>query len=450
MPHALIVDDDPGFTPAIGEFIKEYGFSVNVAPGLRAAYEELERGTPDLVLVDLILPDGSGLDLVQRLESTAAQVVVITGHPTVERAVDSLRAQVADFLIKPLDMQRLKVCLDAVTDSQTRSHSVLPKRAQGPDWAPFGYLVGRSAPMRELYAMVQKAAPTDANVLLQGESGTGKELVAQAIHDLSGRRDGPFLALNCGAMPQNLIGSELFGHERGSFTGATRQHKGCFERAAGGTLLLDEISEMPLELQVHLLRVLEAGTMRRLGGDRDIRIDVRVIAATNQDLESAVAEGKFREDLYFRLMVLPIVLPPLRDRRDDIPLLANHFLALLNDQQDARRRFTPEALEHLAGHSWPGNVRELRNTVQRAFILADETIAPKHLEWVDQLSPGNGSDELSLPVGTSIDDAERRLILATLDHFQGDKPRTAETLGISLKTLYNRLKQYSQQDDASR
>ncbi len=250
-------------------------------------------------------------------------------------------------------------------------------------------------------------------------------------------------------MPENLIGSELFGHERGSFTGATRQHKGCFERAGGGTLLLDEISEMPIELQVHLLRVLEAGTMRRIGGDRDIKVDLRVIAATNQDLESAVAQGKFREDLYFRLMVLPIVVPPLRDRRDDIPLLANHFLALLNDQQNARKRFTPEALEHLTSHSWPGNVRELRNTVQRAFILADEAIAPEHLEWFDQVSAVHGSDGLNLRVGTSIDDAERRLILATLDHFEGDKPRTAEALGISLKTLYNRLKQYEKQDHAS-
>jgi DNA-binding NtrC family response regulator len=356
MPHALIVDDDPGFTPALGEFVKNFGFSVRTVPGLRAARAQCERAIPDLVLIDLILPDGSGLDLVRDLSATKTKVIVITGHPTVERAVASLRSHVTDFLIKPLDMGRLRTCLGAVASSRPSETPHSPRSAEGPDWAPFGYLVGRSAPMRKLYRMVEKAAPTDVNVLLQGESGTGKELVAQAIHDLSPRRDEPFLVINCGAVPDNLIGSELFGHERGSFTGATRQHQGCFERAAGGTLLLDEISEMPLELQVHLLRALEAGTVRRLGGDREIKLNVRVIAATNRTLEAAVSEGRFREDLFFRLMVFPITLPPLRERRDDIPLLANHFLALLNDQKNAQKCFTTDALEHLAEHDWRGNV----------------------------------------------------------------------------------------------
>jgi len=447
MPDALIVDDDPGFTPAIKEFMEEHAFTVTCVRTLREAYAEMESGKPDLLLVDLILPDGSGLDLISGA-SDGTRVLVITGHPTVDRAVESLRAKVDDFLIKPLDLGRLEECLDSLAPPG-KARASAPRPAQGPDYAPFGYLVGRSEPMQALYRLIERAAPSDATVLLRGESGTGKELVAKALHDLSPRAKGPFLAVNCGALPSNLIGSELFGHERGSFTGATRQHRGYFERAVTGTLLLDEVSEMPLELQVQLLRVLEAGTLRRLGGERDVRVDVRVVAATNQDLETALAEGRFREDLYFRLAILPIELPPLRERGGDVVLLANHFLALLNQQQGAEKWFTAAALERLTSHVWPGNVRELRNAVQRAFILADDTIDAEHLPRWREDGREDDARRVNLAVGTSIDDAERRLILATLEHFQGDKPKTAESLGISLKTLYNRLKQYQRERNHS-
>ena len=306
----------------------------------------------------------------------------------------------------------------------------------------FGLLRGASRPMQHLYRMLARVAPTDATVFLQGESGTGKELIAQTIHDLSNRHDTVFVPVNCGALPVSLIESELFGHERGSFTGASRQHKGYFERASGGTLFLDEITEMPLDLQVNLLRVIETGTLVRLGGNAEIQVDVRVIAATNRAPAEAVSEGKLREDLYFRLSAFPIRIPPLRERGEDVALLAQHFLSSLNTADGIEKRLTPQAMSLLETHDWPGNVRELKNSMQRAYILADEVIDSEHFPQRTSAPADNGGHALDFSVGTTIDDAERRLILATLEHFNGDKRRAADTLGISLKTIYNRLKRY--------
>lgn len=308
----------------------------------------------------------------------------------------------------------------------------------------FGLLRGASRPMRQLYRMIARVAPTEATVFLQGESGTGKELIAQTVHDLSERHDEVFIPVNCGALPVSLIESELFGHERGSFTGANRQHKGYFERASGGTLFLDEVTEMPLELQVNLLRVLETGTLVRLGGHSEVRVDVRVVAATNRAPAEAVAEGRLREDLYFRLSAFPIRIPPLRERGDDVRLLAQHFLSLLNAADGIEKRLTSDALALLETHDWPGNVRELKNAMQRAYILADELIDVDHLPIRTSSPAVGGRHALDFTVGTTIEDAERRLILATLDHFNGDKRRAADTLGISLKTIYNRLKRYQE------
>jgi DNA-binding NtrC family response regulator len=287
-------------------------------------------------------------------------------------------------------------------------------------------------------------APTEATAFLIGESGTGKELAAETLHRLSKRRKGPYLPLNCGAVSPTLIESEIFGHEKGSFTGAQRQHRGYFERASGGTLFLDEITEMPIELQVKLLRVLETGRIMRVGGDREVEVNVRVIAATNRNPEDAVKDGKLREDLFYRLKVFPITLPPLRDREGDIETLAQYFLHNLNKREGTAKRFSVDTMERLRTHHWPGNVRELQNVVQRAFILGDQEITPDclpaELGGETQLAGPN----LHLKVGTSLEDAERRLILATLDQYEGDKKVTAEVLGISLKTLYNRLNQYAQ------
>jgi DNA-binding NtrC family response regulator len=304
-----------------------------------------------------------------------------------------------------------------------------------------GLLLGAAEPMLATYEMMNRVAPTDATVLLVGESGTGKDLAATTLHLLSRRAKAPFLPLNCGAISPTLIESELFGHERGSFTGAQHRHKGYFERAHGGTLFLDEISEMPIELQVKLLRVLETGTLARIGGDQQVAVDVRVIAATNRDPHRAVADGKLREDLLYRLQVFPIQMPPLRERDGDVELLASYFLGQLNERQATAKRFSDDAMERLCNHVWPGNVRELKNVIHRAFIMADEEITPRCLprEVGGESGPARS---LNFQVGASISDVEQRLIMATLDAYAGNKRKTAEVLGVSLKTLYNRLNMY--------
>jgi DNA-binding NtrC family response regulator len=305
--------------------------------------------------------------------------------------------------------------------------------------------------MKRVYEQVSRVAATAVTVLVQGESGTGKELVAQTVHQLSRRRNRPFLAINCGAISPHLMESEIFGHEKGSFTGANRQHQGFFERAHGGTLFLDEITEMPLDLQVKLLRVLETGTFNRVGSTETQRADVRVIAATNRVPDKAVAEGKLREDLLYRLNVFPIRLPPLRERKEDVALLADHFLAEICKAEGQDKLFTPAAYERMATYEWPGNVRELRNVVQRAFVMAaGNTIGD---EWLELDSARGSRHEagqyLSVRVGSPLADVERSLIFATLEHYGGHKERTAAALGVSLKTLYNRLKEYSSEGHAT-
>jgi DNA-binding NtrC family response regulator len=444
MPRALIIDDDEAFTSAVAGYIELEGFSVVTADSLGKARNFLKNSIPDLLLVDLMLPDGNGLDLIPELDANAStHIVIITGHASLDAAIESVRAgRVVDFLLKPIDIDRLKACIQAVmqTCRAAPSSDVVDPAIASDALAD---LVGESPAMRDLRRLLIKVAPTDATILLQGESGTGKDLIAQAIHRLSPRHDQRYFAINCGAVSPQLIGTELFGHEKGSFTGATRQHKGHFERTSGGTLFLDEITEMPLDLQVQLLRVLETGAITRIGGDAEIPVDVRLIAATNRDPQEAMREGKLREDLYFRLMVFPVWAPPLRERAGDVVHLAHYFLAELNRRHGVAKHFNPDVLAALEAYSWPGNVRELRNAVQRAFILADEEIGETYLLNIpNTATPSAGDDGLNLVVGTTIEDAERRLILATLAHYEGDKPRTAEALGISLKTLYNRFKQY--------
>lgn len=303
--------------------------------------------------------------------------------------------------------------------------------------------VGQSPVMAQLHEQVERVAVTDATVLLVGESGTGKEVIATAIHQASKRHDKAFVAVNCGAIPGHLIEAALFGHEKGSFTGASRQHIGYFEHASGGTLFLDEVTEMPIEMQVKLLRVLESGTFMRVGGDNEVRVDLRLIAATNRDLESAVKQGNLREDLMYRLAVFPVRIPPLRERGDDIELLARHFLQLLNEDAKTSKTFSRTSLDVMRSYSWPGNVRELKNVVQRAFILATDTLNIE--ECISELAARKPTEQdgyLNFFVGTPLADAQREIILATLRHYSGNKRLTAEALGISLKTLYNRLKEY--------
>jgi len=444
MPHALAVDDDPNFLSALAELIEGQGFTTNIACTLRDARAQVSHRTPDVALVDLYLPDGSGIDLLKDLELGAStEVVLMTGHADVESAVQALRLGASDYLTKPLDIGRLKSILANVASVQPTAQAAAPV-TETQEVGRLGLLLGASPPMQALYEMLNRVAPTDASVFLIGESGTGKDLAAQTLHLLSRRSKAPFLPLNCGAISPTLIESELFGHERGSFTGAQRRHKGYFERAHMGTLFLDEITEMPIELQVKLLRVLETGQVVRIGGDQAVDVDVRVIAATNRDPHKAVQDGKMREDLLYRLQVFPVHMPPLRERGDDIQLLADYFLGQLNERQGTSKVWSEDSLDRLRTHSWPGNVRELKNVVHRAFIMADNEITPRCLPR----EVGGESDSvrsLSFQVGASIEDVERRLIMATLDAYGGNKRKTADILGVSLKTLYNRLNTYREE-----
>lgn len=440
MPHLLIVDDDDAIRETLAEIGRDSGFSVALAASVKDALIQLERQAPDLVLTDVRLPGGSGMDIFKNVAASSAEVVVMTGHGTVDNAVQALRLGATDYLVKPICMERLEEILKRI---MTNSGGELPGT---PFEEPgrFGKLYGQSERMQALYRQIGRVAPTTVTTLLIGESGTGKELAAHAIHELSPRRQRPFIAVNCGAISPNLIESEMFGHERGSFTGADRQHKGYFERADGGTLFLDEVTEMPLDLQVKLLRVLETGQFMRVGTNREIACDIRVVAATNRNPEQAVQEGKLREDLYYRLSVFPIELPALRDRGSDIQFLAQRFLQTLNEESGKNKAFSPEAAAALEQYEWPGNVRELKNFVRRAFIMADGDVLDLEM-LVPQVSPTGESSggQVSVPVGETLAEADRRLILATLERCNGVKKQAAAVLGISPKTLYNRLEEYA-------
>jgi two-component system response regulator AtoC len=442
MPHALLVDDDLGFVLGLADAVRREGFTVATARSLAQAREELARQEPDALLIDLQLPDGSGLELIPPADGRLPPgVIFITGHASVDLAVEALRLGAADFLTKPVDFARVKMTLANLARTRELSREIGSLRGELRRLGRFGSLVGASTQMQGVYDLIAKVAPTEVAVFVVGETGTGKELVAGTVHAMSRRREQPFVAVNCGAIAPGLIESELFGHERGSFTGAERAHRGFFEKANGGTLFLDEITEMPAELQVKLLRVLETKAVERVGGGGAVKLDVRVIAASNRKPEQAVADGRLREDLLYRLNVFPIALPPLRERGDDVVLLALSFLESLNRESEAPpKTFAPEALERLRTHSWPGNVRELRNVVQRAYIMAGDAIDLGALPLAS-LAERSGSS-LVVRVGTPIEDAERALIMATLEHCAGDKRKAAELLKISLKTLYNRLNVY--------
>lgn len=447
MNHVLIVEDDADSARMMAALIGTMGpFTVATAGSLRDARRQMSLQRPDLVLLDLRLPDGSGMALFDNPELTAnAQVVLITGHASLDTSIQALRLGATDYLIKPVSAAQLEGILsrlmkpDALQAELSQMKEALEREGH------FGGIWGRSGEMRRIYEQLARVSGTAATVFITGESGTGKEVVAQTVHELSRRRHNPFLAVNCGAVSPNLIESEIFGHEKGSFTGAERQHQGFFERAHGGTLFLDEITEMPQELQVKLLRVLETGTFARVGSVESQQADVRVIAATNRSPLEAVASGRLREDLLYRLNVFPIELPPLRERPSDIPLLAQHFLNDIARREGEVKRFAPEAMEQLVAYRWPGNVRELRNVVQRVYVMtAGPTITDEWLPRNPPVSEEAAADpEISLKLGTSMAEAERKLILATMEHFDNHKERAAAALGVSLKTLYNRLKLYA-------
>ena len=456
MAHALIVDDDVDAAMSLKLLVANEHMTVAVAHTLRDAKRQIVLQQPDVVLLDLQLPDGSGMALFEDAQLVAdSEIVLITGHASVETSVQALRLGAADYLVKPINMLQLQGLLSRLMKPAALQAEFADLTSKLAKSGHFGHLWGRSAAMQRVYEQISRVAGTGITVFITGESGSGKELVAQTVHDLSRRRKQPFLAVNCGAISPNLIESEIFGHEKGSFTGADRQHLGFFERACGGTLFLDEVTEMPAELQVKLLRVLETGRFMRVGSTQSQEADVRVVAATNREPLQAVAEGKLREDLMYRLNVFPIDLPPLRDRLEDVPLLAEHFLHAIGKQEGGAKRFAAAAIERLRAHRWPGNVRELRNAVQRAYVMAAGDVIDA--QWLPGAAgngaagpaPANGEATVTLPIGASMAQVERTMILATMAHYQNHRERAAAALGISLKTLYNRLKEYAANDDGT-
>ncbi|HEX8853441.1 MAG TPA: sigma-54 dependent transcriptional regulator [Pyrinomonadaceae bacterium] len=447
--RVLIVDDEPFIAESLGEMLGGWGYETEIASDGLGALARAEEFRPSVVITDVLMPNLDGFGLLRELreQQPEAAVILLTGQGSVEMAMRAIQEEGAyHYFEKPLDFDKLRLVVErAVEHAETRRENDALRR-QLRDRGTFGELVGVSEPMRQVYAIIEQVASSSASVLITGESGTGKELVARTMHNLSPRRRAPFIAINCSAIPETLMESELFGHEKGAFTGAASRRQGCFELANSGTLLLDEIAEMPPLLQAKLLRVLEERAVRRLGGSQEIPIDVRVLAATNRDPHEAVRRGDFREDLLYRLNVITIELPPLRRRKEDLPLLAQHLVAQLAERHQRPARFlTPAALEALQSHHWPGNVRELRNVVERAVIICSgEAIERHHLAPypLDQRQKAREQDTITLPVGTPIEEVERQMILRTLQKTDNNKTRAAELLQISLKTLHNKLRAY--------
>jgi len=452
MNRVLIVDDDRATSAGMADVVEEWGYEAEVADTMKAGWNSVSRLVPDVAIVDLKLPDGSGLDLLHRIKETYpdVSVVILTGHATVDSAVKALKVGAEDYVTKPVDLPRLQVILKTVEDKQEMKKEILELRRQLQKMGALGHLVGKSPAMQRLFEEIEMVANTDANVFIVGESGSGKEVVANTIHSLSRRRNKPFIAFNCGAISPTLIESEIFGHEKGAFTNAIKRREGYFELAKGGTVFLDEITEMPIELQVKLLRVLEESKFRRVGGNEEINIDARIIAASNRDPAKAIADGKLREDLYYRLNVFPIDVPPLRERLEDIPLFSYFFLEKLNETEEKKvEKIDPEFVEALQQYEWPGNVRELRNVINRSFIMARTSSLT--VECLPDKFLGSrrrrNRTSINVPLGSPMEEIEKIVIEETLVMTDGDRRKTADILGISYKTLYNKTKKYKQGGD---
>ena len=453
----LIADDEEAQRNGLASMLRGWGFAADTAADGQEALDKLMAEPFSVLITDLKMPRMDGFELLRRLPAENIQVpaIVLTAFGNIETAVSTMHELGAFwFLEKPIQPSVLRVLLErAITQARLTEETQRLQR-QLSQTGSMGQMAGASANMRQIFSLVEQVAPSKAAVLITGESGTGKELVARALHSLSPRANGPFVALNCAAMPESLIESELFGHEKGAFTGAVERRAGCFELAQHGTLLLDEIGDMPLNTQAKLLRVLEDSRVRRLGGRTETVVDVRVVASTNKNLPEAIRANQFREDLFYRLNVFEILLPPLRDRLDDVPVLARALLEDLNRKHGTQViDIAPDAMDLLRHHRWPGNVRELRNALERAVILAaDGIVLARHLPPSvvpaairEAVVTESVSEEfLVLPSGTTIDDAERALVKRTLILTKGNKTRAAEVLGISLKTLFNKLKGYGE------
>jgi DNA-binding NtrC family response regulator len=447
MKHrVLIVDDEADGRGALAELVQRWGYDVQTAANGTEALRRAIEGHPDVILTDLVMPNMDGLWLLRalRAELPDCPVVLLTGRGSIQIAVQAIKEGAYDFIEKPVEVPRLRLVLERALEKKETMREVVLLRRRLAALAPGSEMIGSGPSMRRVFELVQKVAPSTASVVIHGESGTGKEVVARAIHNLSPRKERPFVALNCSAIPATLIESELFGYERGAFTGAEQRRLGNFELAHSGTLFLDEVGELPLELQAKFLRVLEERKIRRLGARSEVEVDVRVLCATNRDLKHEIQRGRFREDLYFRLHVFTVGLPTLKERREDIPLLVQHFVEKFNGETGKHvHGVTPGAMAVLQAYGWPGNIRELRNTVERAMILVDGDVIGEEQLPPDMQPSRSEAAALRIPMGMTLDDVEKDYIVASLQRNGGNKARTAELLGISEKTLYNKLNRYA-------
>jgi DNA-binding NtrC family response regulator len=446
----LIVEDEENERTGLAELISSWGYVAETARDGQDGYEKVSSWSPHIVITDLKMPRLTGLELLEKIssDSQSMAVIVVTAQGSIDSAVQAMRIGAYDYITKPIDTSRLRTILQNASALLGARVELEATRRKLRDAGSLGSLIGPSKKMQEIFRLIEMVAPSTASVLITGASGTGKELVARTIHELSPRRLRPFVAINCAAIPETLIESEIFGHEKGAFTGALERRTGCFELAEGGTLLLDEIGEMPIATQAKLLRVLEDRKLRRLGSKTETTVDVRVLAATNKVPDEAVARGELRNDLYYRLNVFNIHMPVLREHREDIQDLVQTLLADMSAKHNRRVATVSEAvLNAFRNYAWPGNVRELRNTLERAVIVCEgPVIETKHLPPGFGHSPIRVSvddvDSIRVGVGTTVGEAERLLILKTLESTNNNKTRAAEILGISLKTLHNKLKEY--------
>lgn len=453
-PTILLVEDKDSLRAMLKLALESQGHHVVEARDEPEAIAALREQLPSLVLSDLRLPKGDGMGVLRAVKDLDSElpVIVMTAHGSIQDAVEAMKKGALDFLAKPVDPDHLELLVSRALEQRRLldEYRLLKEEAAARRGGP--QIIGDSPALRQVMGAIERAATTDTTVLLEGESGTGKELCARAVHNGSARANGPFVAINCAAIPENLLEAELFGYERGAFTGATQRKIGKFEMAQRGTIFLDEIGEMPLALQAKMLRAIETKRIERLGGNQSIQVDVRIVAATNRQLRQQVATRQFREDLFFRLSVFPVTIPPLRERKQDIPKMANHFVERVARDVGKKLTLSAEALAMLVEHSWPGNVRELQNAIERAVILADgEKVLPRHLSLSTQMGPDNSIDPWDLLdlSGTLADatarmsnEAEKRKIAMALKQAGGDRGRAADMLAINFKTLAAKLKQF--------
>ena len=446
----LVVDDEASHRTMLKAVLSSEGYQIFEADDGKTAIEAVEREFYDLILIDVRMTELDGIEAMQEIKkiSPAIPIIIMTAYGSVKTAVGALKSGAYDYLTKPLDIEELKILIHKALDHYRLREENIVLRERLADRFDFSRIIGKSKPMKDLFETLAMIAPSDATVLLYGESGTGKEIVANALHENSPRARRPFIKVSCAALPETLLESELFGHERGAFTGAVGRKEGRFQLANGGTIFLDEVSEMSPTTQVKLLRVLQEREFEPLGSTKTIRVDIRIIAATNKNLEEEVKEGNFREDLFYRLNVVPIELPPLRRRKEDVPLLARHFLNIYREKTQASiKGFLPKTMDLMIRYDWPGNIRELENAIERAVLLCQgEYISAEDLPHAVQGAEGEELPRVAVPSGMTLKEVAREVIVQTLEETEGNRTQTARILGISRKTLQNKLKEYGIQE----